>query len=601
MNDFFLSIVNFSITATYIAAAVMLLRLIFKKAPKWISGVLWGLVGLRLLFPFSIESIFSLIPNNKPIPDNITTMPKPEIDSGIPIINDTFNPIISDTFAPSPEVSINPMETVITVASYVWLIGIAAMLIYMAVSYLRVRLKVMESIRTEGNVYKCDNLKTAFILGVIRPKIYVPSDMNKADLEFVAAHERAHIKRLDHVWKPLGFLLLAVYWFNPVLWVAYVLLCRDIELACDEKVLKEMGIESKTRYSTALVNCSVRNKAITACPLAFGEVGIKERVMRILNYKKPAFWVIVLSLVAVAVVAVCFLTDPIREEQGVEGTPTPSVTPNDPIRYPEVDTIPLDSRLIDELSLFFKYIDAEYYLIDSFTLEDKIEKIAEGQNTYSVTFNPNEYYYACAYFDDNRLGNIDFTNSWSSAAFYVDKFTWVGFKNPNDISQYYNGEKFALSVQLNKSMSCENIISGNKTECRMEHFLKFDPVFENNFNTVAPINFDKAFVYSTSSKEDTIVFTSNDIWFYYFRGIPSVVIDNQCYITQFIYEIYQDGTRSDSDLRKQLGKYYDDIIDILITDKYSIEKNNRTEYYGLIKIDDFARIIKNIQKVEERK
>ncbi len=573
MNDFFLSIVNFSITATYIAAAVMLLRLIFKKAPKWISGVLWGLVGMRLLFPFSIESIFSLIPNNKPIPDNITTMPKPEIDSGIPIINDTFNPIISDTFAPSPEVSINPMETVITVASYVWLIGIAAMLIYMAVSYLRVRLKVMESIRTEGNVYKCDNLKTAFILGVIRPKIYVPSDMNKADLEFVAAHERAHIKRLDHVWKPLGFLLLAVYWFNPVLWVAYVLLCRDIELACDEKVLKEMGIESKTRYSTALVNCSVRNKAITACPLAFGEVGIKERVMRILNYKKPAFWVIVLSLVAVAVVAVCFLTDPIRNDPSVEGTPS--------IQLPD-KAFELEDDLINALNFSF-FARYNIYHVDN-SIGTRIENMK--YNTDGVlyaAFSPSDYYFACCY------RNSDVVNDYK-------KFFWVGFNSPQDIVQTYEGGNIVQVAQINKSVSCINILSEDTINYKVEHITKYDPVWSNSLNTAPQIVFEEEFIFSSKiakSKNNIIYLCSTKKYFYEQYAYPSITFNGQSYLTQPIYSTNQSGHRYDYNLDAEFTQYYADFMDVIIMDEYNVTNDyGVSTYYGLIKIEDFAEIIK---------
>ncbi len=326
MENIFISIVNFSISATYIAAAVLLLRLVLKKVPKWISGILWVFVGLRLMFPFSLESIFSLLPSGQTIPENITVMPQPEIYSGIDFFNDRINPVISETLAPEVGASVNPMQVIVAVASLIWLVGIVAMLIYMLISYLKVRAKVREAVRVDGNIYECDNIQTAFILGVIKPKIYIPHGMSIRDMEFVIAHEKAHIKRLDHIWKPIGFLLLSVYWFNPVLWVAYILLCRDIELACDERVLKKLGTENKVEYSYALVNCSVRRRTISSCPLAFGEVGVKDRVKRILNYKKPAFGVVALALVVTLVTAVCFLTNPVEDKPIPDGLNAEIVT-----------------------------------------------------------------------------------------------------------------------------------------------------------------------------------------------------------------------------------------------------------------------------------
>jgi len=187
---------------------------------------------------------------------------------------------------------------------------IVAMVLYTVVSYFRIHRKVREAVPYQENIWLCDHIDTPFILGVVRPRIYLPSNMNEQDIEYVIAHEKAHLKRHDHWWKPLGFLLLTVYWFNPILWIAYILLCKDIELACDEKVIKDMGTEIKKPYSEALINCSVPRKMISACPLAFGEVGVKGRVKSVLNYKKPAFWIIVVAVVASIVVAVCFLTNP---------------------------------------------------------------------------------------------------------------------------------------------------------------------------------------------------------------------------------------------------------------------------------------------------
>lgn len=310
MEALFIKLLNMSITASYLVLAVVLLRLLLKKAPKAIFVAMWALVGLRLIVPFSLESIFSLIPSAEPVPEDIAYVPIPTVQTGVHVFNSTVNPILQHSFAPAPGASVNPMQIVLRVASIVWAVGAAAMLCYCAFSYLRIHRRVREAACLNGRVWLCDSISSPFILGLFRPKIYLPSNMNQQDMEYVLAHENAHLKRRDHLWKPLGFLLLAVYWFNPLMWLAYVLLCRDIELACDEKVMKQMGSEAKKPYSEALLNCSVKPRMIAACPLAFGEVGVKKRIKSILDYKKPTFWIIFATLILCVVVAVCLLSNP---------------------------------------------------------------------------------------------------------------------------------------------------------------------------------------------------------------------------------------------------------------------------------------------------
>lgn len=310
MSAFFIKIFNLGVTAGWIVLAVLLLRPLLQRAPKWINCLLWGIVGLRLIFPFSLESVFSLIPSAEPLPSDITMTQTPAINSGIGAINTAVNPIISDSLSPAVGASVNPMQIIVEIAAYVWVIGIALMLIYGTVSYIRLALKVRVSVKQGGNIYFCDEVDSPFILGVIRPRIYLPSGMRGEEMGYVIEHEEAHLKRRDHLWKPIGYALLAVYWFNPLLWVAYVLLCRDIEMACDERVIKRMDSDAKKGYSEALVACSIHRKRIMACPLSFGEVGVKERIKSVLNYKKPAFWVIIVALVATVIVSVCFLTNP---------------------------------------------------------------------------------------------------------------------------------------------------------------------------------------------------------------------------------------------------------------------------------------------------
>ena len=313
LNELFLNILNMSITASWLVLAVAVLRLLFKKAPKAIFVALWALVGLRLICPFSVESVLSLIPSKETVPPDIITAVEPVIYSGIGYIDLRLNTVISESFSPAPGDSINPLQVVTAFAAVIWLAGIAAMLIYTLISYLKIRRNVREAVPYKDNIMLCDRVETPFILGIIKPKIYLPSAISENDTNFVIAHEKAHLKRRDHLWKPFGFLLLTVYWFNPVLWVAYILLCRDIELACDEKVIKENGIDIKKAYSQALINCSVKHRAVAACPLAFGETGVKQRIKSVLNYKKPAFWLIALALVASIIVGICFLTDPVEK------------------------------------------------------------------------------------------------------------------------------------------------------------------------------------------------------------------------------------------------------------------------------------------------
>ena len=311
MTELFLRIVNTSISAGWVVLAVLLLRLCLKRAPKWASVLLWGIVAVRMVFPFSIESVLSLIPSAETISPTIMMEQSPSVQTGVPALNHVINPVISGSFTPAPGASANPLQIWIPVLAGIWLFGIAALFLYSAVSYWRLRRKVCEAVILRGNIYQSEKVCSPFVLGIIRPKIYLPYHMDSREMGHVIAHEQTHICRRDHWWKPLGFLLLTIHWFNPLMWLSYVLLCRDIELACDEKVIGEMGNEQRADYTQALVTCSVGRRVIAACPLAFGEIGVKERVKSVMNYKKPAFWIVLASVIVCAVIAVCFLTNPI--------------------------------------------------------------------------------------------------------------------------------------------------------------------------------------------------------------------------------------------------------------------------------------------------
>lgn len=324
MSELFLKIVNMSISAGWVVLAVLILRLLLRKAPKWITVLMWGIVAVRLVCPFTIESVLSLIPSTETVSHDIMMDPTPTVQTGVPVINNSVNPIITETLAPASGDSVNPLQIWIPILSAVWLAGVTVLLVYTLISYIRLRLRVRTAVSLRDNVYESENISSPFVLGVIRPRIYLPFNISVNDAEHVIAHEQAHIRRKDHLWKPIGFLLLTVHWFNPLVWLGYVLLCRDIELACDEKVVKTLDFEQRADYSQALLNCSVNRRMIAACPLAFGEVGVKDRVKSVLNYKKPAFWIIIIAIIASVIVAVCFLTDP----KGEDDTATDTVLQN---------------------------------------------------------------------------------------------------------------------------------------------------------------------------------------------------------------------------------------------------------------------------------
>ena len=322
MNELFLKIVNMSISASWLVLVVLILRFVLKKAPKWVNILLWGIVAIRLICPFSFESALSLIPSAETFPEKVISGPSFDVQTGITPVDNRINDYLGDRYFEGVTVPANNGNNIMTILTIVWTIGILLLVAYTVISYWRLRRKVDTAVRYKDNIFQSENVKSPFVLGIIKPRIYLPFNMNGQDLEHVVAHEQAHIHRKDHWWKPFGFLLLTIHWFNPLVWLAYVLLCRDIELACDERVIKELGNEQRADYTQALVVCSVNRRMIAACPLAFGEVGVKDRVKSVMNYKKPAFWGVVLAVIVCVFVAVCFLTNPVTKNNGTDGTVT---------------------------------------------------------------------------------------------------------------------------------------------------------------------------------------------------------------------------------------------------------------------------------------
>ena len=409
MSEFFLTLLNMSVVSSLLIVAVMLLRLVFKKAPKAIICILWALVGLRLVCPFSFESKLSLVPEKEPV---TYIAEQAQSDKNIEeYIGTNQNNVNYET--PQGSVSVSTQSSaefdlwalVNRVLPYVWGGGVLAMAISSVISYVRLRKSMLACFKMQDNIYLCDGIKSPFILGVIKPGIYIPSHLNSEEQRVVIAHETAHLKRLDYLWKPLGFLVLTVHWFNPLVWLAYALLCRDIEGACDEYVVKKMSVDDKKLYSYTLLSCSAPRHMLTACPVAFGEVNVKSRVKSVLNYKKPAFWIVIASVVSIAVVAVLFMTNPVEDKN--KGFETPEELIHSvimekekymPPMYPDKDSFACESHYVFDVEesensktyyLWVAYM--EYALNDEKLLDGgggvgpKVITMTQNQNgTYSL-------------------------------------------------------------------------------------------------------------------------------------------------------------------------------------------------------------------------
>lgn len=311
MDMLFLKLLNMSISATIVVGIVLLLRLLLKKVPKWLHCALWALVAFRLLCPWSFESEISLLPSAEVFPSEIISSGDIQIYTGFEAVDTEINSGVLESYMEGVTVPVGNTSRIMDVLTIIWLAGVVLMAGYAIFSYLRLKRKVAASAETAAGVYICDYIGSPFILGIWKPQIYLPSDLSADGAVSVLAHERAHLARKDHWWKPVGYLLLAIHWFNPVLWLAYILLCRDIEMACDEKVIRDMTAQEKKQYTEVLLRCSIRRSTIAACPLAFGEVGVKDRVKSVLNYRKPAFWLVLAAIIVCIAAAVCFLTDPV--------------------------------------------------------------------------------------------------------------------------------------------------------------------------------------------------------------------------------------------------------------------------------------------------
>ena len=314
MAEVFLTVVNRGLSAGWLVLAVIAARFLLKKAPRWAVCALWGLVALRLLCPFSLESPLSLIPDAQPVSPEAVWNTVPAVEMAPDATDAPVSPVLEAVLPDGLPVSPTPAQEIVAVASILWCAGLAGMALYTLVSYRRLSRRVKGAVRIDGNLYQGAAIPTPFVLGVLRPRIYLPNTLSREDMPYVIAHERAHIRRRDPLWKALGFGLLCIYWFQPLLWLGYALFCRDMELACDEKVASALSPSHRANYSQALLNCSAGRRFLAACPVAFGEVGVKERVKRVLSFRRPTLRAVLGAVLICAVIAVCFLTNPVTPE-----------------------------------------------------------------------------------------------------------------------------------------------------------------------------------------------------------------------------------------------------------------------------------------------
>lgn len=312
MDKLFLQIINMSITSSYVIMFVIVIRLLLKRFPKIFSYALWSVVLFRLIFPFSIEGIFSLIPVNvSSVPADIVYTAKPEINSGIAVIDNSVNNILPPA---TPISSANPMQIWIFIGEAVWLIGIFTLIVYSIYTTVKLYRNLRNANHIIDNIYETDKFKTPFVFGIVRPKIFLPANLSETEKTYISLHEQTHIKRFDQVIKLISFLVTCIHWFNPLVWIAFFLMSEDMELSCDESVIKKMGNDIKKEYSSSLLFLSTGRRIIGGCPIAFGENNTKGRIKNVLNYKKHKLWVIAVVVIVIIILAVGLLTNPHDDE-----------------------------------------------------------------------------------------------------------------------------------------------------------------------------------------------------------------------------------------------------------------------------------------------
>lgn len=569
LEDVFLKIFNMSLTAVWIILAVMLLRLVFKKAPKTLVCALWILAAVRLVVPFPFESSLSLVPSGDVVRKSSAAgsfIPGAAVSTGFEYLNS----VISSAEPPAitePESTLDVMK----VLSVVWAVGVLAVLIYALASFLSLQKKVSASVKYKDDVFFCDNIASPFILGVFKPKIYLPSTIDEGKIEAVLAHEKAHLKRKDNLIKPLAFLILSVHWFNPLCVLAYVLLCRDIELACDERVIKTLSLDERKEYSQTLLDLSVKRKTISACPLAFGEVGVKERIKNVLNYKKPAFWVIVVALVACVLATVFFVTNP-KEKEPFE---------NDVIKVVKIES--------EEPSVTFKLLSAEVNP-DGLKLvirwKNDSEKVISYGESYTVSFlkskekgNPSwidnklPYAFDLVAYTVSPNGTDEHSYSLSSSATEIGRYkleTVFNYGNANEAEE----RKISLTFDLKKEIEITDGSSGSVDGAakkmlggsKLLDFFGLEKLSEKG-ESLSAKDFEEFAYYETGSGICIRVYPINDkleAWLG-FNGDPEK--DEPMYFTLMVSGKENIDMKNSAELQSYLRTHTDELIENVLSSK----------------------------------
>lgn len=381
MDKLFLTVLNMSLTGAFVISAICLARLPLKKAPKLISYCLWAVAGFRLVFPFSIEGVFSLIPfKAQTIPPDIAMQPVPRIDSGIPFLNNTVSSILP---AATPAASANPLQIWTTIGALIWLIGTAVMVVYGVVSFVILKRKMRKSAHVEANIYEAENIKSPFVLGVFKPRIYLPVGLSGKEKSYILLHEQTHIRRRDPIVKIAAYFILCLHWFNPLVWAAFLLMCVDMEMSCDERVLAEMGDKMKKDYSLSLLSLASERRIIAGSPLAFGEGGIKERIKNVLNFKKPSRLIVIVSVALVAVLSIGFaVNSAIDRNLSMQGINLSDLQPDAMIRHIVQVTGAKDDSIIVPGNNFQLQVSDSFDWIESAAVSMYVSKNKTGGNPY---------------------------------------------------------------------------------------------------------------------------------------------------------------------------------------------------------------------------
>ncbi|GAE88001.1 M56 family metallopeptidase [Acetivibrio straminisolvens] len=408
MTELFLTVLKMSLTASYVILCVIIVRLLLKKAPKVISYALWGVVAFRLVIPFSFESTFSLLPwrtNIVPVRYEVIYYQSPQVTSSQDAVNSLVNepPSGKSAIVPVFETSINRLQNYIAIGTYIWLLGVMALLIYSLASFLKLKRQLKSAQLIDKNIYHVKNLKTPFVLGIIKPKIYLPFGLDDAERSYILIHEQTHINRRDHIIKILAFLILSVHWFNPLVWIAFMLMSTDMELSCDEKVLKEMGENIRKPYANSLLSLAAGRHILNGSALAFGEGNVKGRIKNVLNYKKFPFWVIAASVVTVIAVGIALASNPkpgesVRPEeneeklvQSPEGTRVQIEFLSDNMGFKSA------GKFVTDDSKILAYIDSTLRNSLTPSTEDDLENNHTNQYVLKLSNDTGEYSYKLYY------------------------------------------------------------------------------------------------------------------------------------------------------------------------------------------------------------